>query len=157
MADAEVRSVLVPITGDELLLPNASIAEIVAFVTPTPIDQAPDWLLGNILWRGWQVPVMAFATLIGADTVENTQSAKVCVTKSLTNNQRMPYVGVLAQGFPRLVTVTESALTEVEQAEGHIAVAGRVIIGDRQATLPDLDRLAQLIAHAAFGTLPTAI
>lgn len=154
MSETEIRSVLVPVTDAELLLPNASIAEIVGYTTPDPIDQAPEWLLGNILWHGWQVPVVAFGVLTEQQEREPIEGAKICVTKSLIDNERMPYIGILAQGFPRLVTVTESALTEVPDSSTHIATAGKAIIGDREAWVPDLDRIGQLVAHAAFGALP---
>lgn len=156
MPDTEIRSVLVPVTEAELLLPNASIAEIVAYSKPEAIDQAPEWLLGNVLWHGWQVPVVAFGTLTERHEAESVEGAKICITKSLIENDRMPYVGLLAQGFPRLVTVTEAALTEVPDSSAHIAIAGKVIIGDREAWVPDLDRIGQLVAHAAFGALPVA-
>jgi len=156
MSEREIRSVLVPVTDAELLLPNASIAEIVAYSRPGPIDQAPDWLLGNVLWHGWQVPVLAFGVLTESNDAEPVEGAKICITKSLIENERMPYIGILAQGFPRLVTVTEAALTEVPDSSTHIATAGKIIIGDRDAWVPDLDRIGQLVAHAAFGALPVA-
>lgn len=156
MSETEIRSVLVPVTEAELLLPNASIAEIVAYSHPDPIDPAPDWLLGNVLWHGWQVPVLAFGILTEHNDTEPVDGAKICITKSLIQNDRMPYIGILAQGFPRLVTVTEAALTKVPDSSTHIATAGKVIIGDREAWMPDLDRIGQLVAHAAFGALPVA-
>lgn len=156
MAETEIRSVLVPVADAELLIPNATIAEIVAYSTPEPIDQAPDWLLGNVIWHGWQVPVVAFRVLTEALETEPVVGAKICVTKSLVTNERMPYIGILAQGFPRLVTITETGLTEVPDSGKHIAEAGRAIIGDREALVPDLDRLGQLVAHAAFGALPVS-
>jgi chemosensory pili system protein ChpC len=156
MSETEIRSVLVPVTDAELLLPNASIAEIVAYSQPLPIDQAPEWLLGNVLWHGWQVPVLAFGVLTEAQDAEPIEGAKICITKSLIENDRMPYIGILAQGFPRLVTVTEAALSEVPGSSTHIAVAGKAIIGSREAWVPDLDRIGQLVAHAAFGALPVA-
>ena len=156
MPETEIRSVMVPVIESELLLPNASIAEIVAYSTPEPIDQAPEWLLGNVLWHGWQVPVLAFGVLTEAQDAEPIEGAKICITKSLIENERMPYIGILAQGFPRLVTVTEAALSEVPGSSSHIALAGKVVIGDREAWVPDLDRIGQLVAHAAFGALPVA-
>jgi len=156
MSDSEIRSVLVPIHDAELLMPNAAIAEIVGYNRPDPIEQAPDWLLGNILWHGWQVPVVGFSVLIEQAESEPVEGAKICVTKGLIGHERMPYIGVLAQGFPRLVTVTETALTEVPDSSSHIAVAGKAIIGEREALVPELDRLGQLVAHAAYGALPVA-
>ena len=156
MSDTEIRSVLVPVSGADLLMPNAAIAEIVAYNPPEPIEQAPEWLLGNVLWHGWQVPVIAFAALTEQQDHEPTDGAKICITKSLIHHDRMPYVGILAQGFPRLVTVTETALTEVPEGASHIAIAGKAIIGDRECLVPELDRISQLVAHAAYGALPVA-
>lgn len=156
MSETEIRSVMVPVTDAELLVPNASIAEIVGYTAPEPIEQAPEWLLGNILWHGWQVPVVSFGMLTEQLEDESVEGAKICISKSLIDNDRMPYIGLLSQGFPRLVTVTESALTEVPDSSTHIAIAGKAIIGDREAWVPDLDRIGQLVAHAAFGALPVS-
>jgi len=156
MSETEIRSVLVPVSGAELLLPNASIAEIVGYTAPESIEQAPEWLLGNIVWHGWQVPVLAFGVLTEQKEQEPVQGAKICVSKGLIGNERMPYIGILAQGFPRLVTVTKDMLTEVPDSSTHIAIAGKAIIGDREAWVPDLDRIGQLVAHAAFGALPVS-
>mgnify|MGYP000561553584 CR=1 FL=1 len=154
MSDTEVRSVLVPIVGTELLLPNASIAEIVAYTEPAPIADAPAWVLGNVLWHGWQVPVISFGVLTERHSEEPVDEARICIIKSLVVNQKMPYIGILAQGFPRLVTVTEAGLTEVPEPDSHIAIAGHCVLGDREAVIPDLDRIGQLAAHAAYGALP---
>ncbi|MDX1626088.1 MAG: chemotaxis protein CheW [Wenzhouxiangellaceae bacterium] len=154
MSEQEIRSVLVPVSGTDLLLPNATISEIVGYSRPDPIDQAPDWLIGNILWHGWQVPVVSFAVLTEQAESEPTDGAKICITKNLVTNDRIPFIGLLAQGFPRLVTVTESTLVEVPESSTHIAVAGECVIGDREAVIPELDRIGQLVAHAAYGALP---
>ena len=156
MAETEIRSVMAPVTDGELLLPNASVAEIVGYGQPEPIDRAPDWLLGNVLWHGWQVPVISFGVLTEQFESESGGGAKICVTKSLISDERMPFIGIVAQGFPRLVTVTASVLTEVPDSSSHIAIAGKVLVGDREAFVPDLDRIGQLVAHAAFGALPVS-
>lgn len=156
MAETEIRSILIPVTGSDLLLPNANIAEIVAYSTPEQADQGPEWILGNVIWHGWQVPVVSLPVLTEQVESESTEDAKICISKCLINNERLPYIGILAQGFPRLVTITEDLMTEVPDGGKHIALAGEVLIGDRQAVLPDLNRIGQLVAHAVYGTLPLA-
>lgn len=154
MSETEVRSVLIPIVGTDLLLPNASVAEIVGYSSPEAIPEAPHWVLGNIVWHGWQVPVISYAMMTEMQQREPVEGARICILKSLTSIQQMPYVGVLTQGFPRLVTVTETALTELPEEDHHIAVAGQCVLGDHEAVVPDLDRIGQLVAHAAYGALP---
>jgi len=154
MADTEIRSVLVPLSGGHILIPNATVAEVVGYSEPEPVQGAPEWLLGTFLWRGWQVPLISFANLTESSATESVENARLCITKSLIGNERMPYIAILAQGFPRLTTVTDDNLTEVPLEAKPIAAAGKVIVDSTEAIVPDLDRLGHLVAHAAFGALP---
>ena len=154
MSDGEIRSVIVPLTELEILIPNATVAEIMNYTQPQPISDTPPWMLGHLLWRGWQVPLISYSVLTEAAAEENTTSARICVTKALIGNPRMPYFALLAQAFPRLTTITASELVEVSTDNNPIAVAGRVVFEEREIIVPDLDRLGQLVAHVAFGTLP---
>ncbi len=155
MADnQDIRSVMVPISGGHIILPNATVAEVVAYSEPDPVTGGPDWLLGTFLWRGWQVPAVSYSLLTESAESEAINGARLCITKSLIGNERMPYVAILAQGFPRLTTITQDNLTEVPLESKPIAVAGKVIVDSTEALVPDIDRLSHLVAHAAFGALP---
>ena len=154
MSAADLRCVLVPVTGADLLLPNAAIAEVADFSTPEPISDAPAWLAGMILWRGWQVPLIKFSLLAGLSEQEETGSTRLCVLKSLMGSERMPYIALLAQGFPRLTTIDDSSLSEIENAGESTGVAGMATLDDSKVIVPDLDELAQLAIHAAFGAAP---
>lgn len=154
MSESEIRSVVIPLTGMEILVPNATVAEVVNYAEPEEIPDTPAWMLGMFLWRGWQVPLISFAALIESMQEESTKNARICVTKSLINNTRMPYFAVLAQSFPRLTTVTPTDMVEVATQTNPIAVAGRVVMAEREIVVPDLERLGHLVAHAAFGALP---
>lgn len=152
--ETEIRSVMVPVDRGELLIPNATVAEVIGYSQPEALEDAPDWLLGMVMWHGWQVPAVSFPVLAGMGSKEPIGGARFCVTKTLLDTARMPYLAVLAQGFPRLTTVTASNLIEVEDESTALGVLSRVTVGEREAIIPDLERLAQLTAHAAFGELP---
>lgn len=51
-ASREIRGVLIQIEGGRLLLPNATVSEVLSYADPEPIENAPDWILGSIRWRG---------------------------------------------------------------------------------------------------------
>lgn len=154
MSQTEIRSVLVPVTGVEMLLPNATVAEMIGFSDPDPIPEAVDWVLGTILWHGWQVPVISYSGLIEQTENEQLSGARICILKTLIDTDRMPYMAIVTQGHPRLVTVTEDIFEEIPAESNPIAVAGRVEVEGQEAIIPDLDRLGHLVAHAAFGALP---
>lgn len=152
--ETEIRSVMVPMAGGDLLIPNATVAEVIGYSQPEALEDAPDWVLGIVMWHGWQVPAISFSKLADLSESEPVGGARFCITKTLLDNTRMPYLAILAQGFPRLTTVTDTNLTEVDTNSTALGVLGKVIVGDREAIVPDLERLAQLTAHAAFGDLP---
>src|SRR5688572_20984033 len=112
MADTttDIRGVLIQVVGARLLLPNATIAEVLAYAPPDPVENAPEWLLGRIRWRGWRLPLIAFARMAGISEESAALGNKVLVLKALGGDPKLPYFALLTQGFPRLVTVTRDEL-----------------------------------------------
>ena len=144
-----IRGVLIQVAGARLLLPNATIAEVLSFSEPDPIADAPDWLLGRIRWRGWQLPLVGFSRFTGTGRDEGGLGSKVIVLKALGGDPKHPYIALLTQGFPRLVTVAESALQAVDDGdELPEGVLARVRLNEDEALLPDLAALEQHVTHA---------
>lgn len=153
MSDAQkdIRGVLIQVAGARLLLPNANIAEVLAYADPEPVENAPDWLLGRIRWRGWRLPLVAFARLTGIAEEAATLGNKVVVLKALGGDSKSPYFALLTQGFPRLVTISTAALSE-EERDPHemlpIGVLARVVLNEDAALLPDLASVESMIGEA---------
>ncbi|MET0331534.1 MAG: chemotaxis protein CheW, partial [Dyella sp.] len=78
----EIRCVLVPVGTLRLLLPNASVAEVITMPLPEPVPGAPDWLLGRIAWRGWRMPLLSFGKLAGAAEPDREEGRRVAVLKA---------------------------------------------------------------------------
>jgi chemosensory pili system protein ChpC len=146
-----IRGVLIQVADARLLLPNATIAEVLSYAAPEPLADAPDWLLGRIRWRGWQLPLMSFSRFAGIAEEEGGLGSKVIVLKALGGNPRQPYFAMLTQGFPRLVTVTESTLATLDDNGALPAgVLARVRLNENEAMVPDLAALEQRV-HAALA------
>ncbi|MGY0613368.1 MULTISPECIES: chemotaxis protein CheW [unclassified Luteimonas] len=152
----DIRGVLMQVEGARLLMPNAMIAEVLSYAPPEPVADAPDWLLGRIRWRGWQLPLASFSRLAGiADDVGGLGS-KVVVLKALGGDSHLPYVALLTKGFPRLVTVSRDALV-ADAGEGDVdgdaprlplGVLMRVLLNDEPTLLPDVDAIEGAIREA---------
>jgi chemosensory pili system protein ChpC len=146
-----IRGVLIQVADARLLLPNATIAEVLSYAAPEPLEDAPDWLLGRIRWRGWQLPLVSFARFAGIAEEQGGLGSKVIVLKALGGNPKRPYFALLTQGFPRLVTVTEQTLATQEEGAGLPAgVLARVRLNENDAMVPDLAALEQRL-HAALA------
>ncbi len=147
--DRDIRGVLITVNQGRLLLPNASVAEVITFSDPDRIEGAPSWMLGQIRWRGWRLPLLSFSRFAGWSQEEGQIGAKVVVLKALGGNPKLPYFAVLSQGFPRLVTVSRRALSEASGGEAlPEGIYARVMLNDDAAVVPDLAGLENLIQQA---------
>lgn len=145
---ADIRGVLIQLAGARLLLPNANIAEVLSYAPPEPVDTAPEWLLGKMRWRGWQLPLVAFAELAGLGKEPAGLGSKVVVLKALGGNPKAPYFAILTQGFPRLVTVSQEALPDADNTELPPGVLGCVMMNEDTAFVPDLVAVEGMINDA---------
>ena len=146
----DIRGVLIQVAGGRLLLPNATIAEVLSYADPEPVENAPDWLLGRIRWRGWQLPLVAFARLSGIAEERGGLGSKVVVLKALGGDPKTPYFAMLTQGFPRLVTVArDTVVTDTSSDEAlPEGVQARVLLNEDEALLPDLEHIEVLVGQA---------
>jgi chemosensory pili system protein ChpC len=136
----EIRCVLVPVGNLRLLLPNATIAEVVTQSRPEPVAGAPDWLLGRIAWRGWRVPLVSFAQLAGTEEGDADLSVRVAVLKALGGNPKLPFIAVLTQGFPRLTTLNAELIIPTHDGSAlPPGVRAHVLVRDDVAMIPDLE------------------
>ena len=155
MSDEQIiRGVLIQVANARLLLPNATIAEVLSFANPEPLENAPEWLLGRIRWRGWQLPLVSFSRFTGMSGEEGGLGSKVIVLKALGGDPKHPFFALLTQGFPRLVTVTEAALVqEADVDQLPDGVLSRVRLNEDDALVPDLvaieEQLGKALAAAA--------
>ena len=146
---ADIRGVLIQIAGAHLLLPNATIAEVLAFAPPEPVEATPDWLLGKMRWRGWQLPLIAFARLAGLAEENAGLGSKVVVLKAVGGNAKAPYFAMLTQGFPRLVTVTHDGLVlDADGGDLPQGIQARVLHNENTALVPDLEAVESMINDA---------
>ena len=149
----DIRGVMISVGEGKLLLPNASVAEVITYSDPEPVggDDTPAWLLGRVRWRGWRLPLLSFAKFAGWDEEEGSYGAKVAVLKALGGNPKLPFFAVRSQGFPRLVTVAHDTLVEEAGADGDTLPTGvhaRVLLNQDQALLPDLESIERMIGEA---------
>ncbi|HET8899788.1 MAG TPA: chemotaxis protein CheW [Rhodanobacteraceae bacterium] len=153
---SDIRGVMIPVSGGRALLPNATVAEVITFSDPEPIADAPAWLLGRLPWRGWRLPLFSFAMLSGLAQGEGSSNAKVTVLKALGGHPRLPFMAMLAQGFPRLTTLNPDVIVRAGDENEHpVGVLDRVMVRDDEAMIPDLDGIEAMIL-AAMGLTPVA-
>lgn len=153
----EIRCILVPVGDVRLLLPNATVAEVITLPTAEPVAGAPDWLLGRIAWRGWRVPLVSFTTLCGAGEGDAELSSRVAVLKTLGGNPELPFIAVVTQGFPRLTTLNAELIIPTHDGSSlPPGIRAQVLVRDDVAVIPDLEGMETELLALLAGTAAEA-
>jgi len=139
----EVASLLIPLQGHSILLPNVTVAEIVPVTGIQPVDNAPSWYLGNCQWRELTVPVLSLEALNGDAVPAIQERARFAVLNTTGMNADLAFIAILTQGLPRLARVSEDEISEREDAENrrydlmHVSWAGEYTL------IPDIAAIEQ--------------
>ena len=154
MINDEVRGVVLQCAGEKVLLPNATVAEVMSRVQLQPAAEgAPAWLAGTLAWQGFDVPVVAFGRFTGLGSDLLVGQLKVVVLKALGGQVHLPYYALLTESFPQLIAVPrDGLLADASEEIVPVGVHMRVLLGEQTALLPDLDA----VEAAVLSCLPTA-
>lgn len=148
----ELYSLLVPLSGDRLIVPRACVAEVVRFSAPKHEAGAHDWMLGSVNWNGRPLPVVSFEGALGNDVPVATGRTRIVVFYASTGQLKTGYFGVLTQGFPQLVRVNKDVL-KLEAKDGwpeDAPVLCRVRMINEFPMIPDLERLEAMLARESL-------
>lgn len=144
----DVSTLLIPVEGKTLLLPNVSVAEILDYNDPARVSDVPTWYLGNIEWRTLQVPLISFEAVNEQPFSQRAHSAKIAIMNGIVDNPRMPFWGIVTQGTPRQMRITAEEIVKDENVLNGPAELMSVIVNGEAARIPDLDFIEkQLLAY----------
>ena len=151
MATKEIRTIMAALLEGHVLLPSSVVAEIADFTDPEPFKQSPEWLLGELAWRGWQVPVIDYLRLVD-DQAGNpvTRKSRILIIKTLGESTQVNYIGLVIQGLPKLKTVTAKNLIEKQTKKMPSALFSNITIDDLPAMIPELSDLTTMVEQAAY-------
>lgn len=141
-----VRSLMIPMMHDKILLPNASLAEIVAYSDPVSVDKSPDWFLGLLEWRGLRVPLVSFEAIQSGSRTDVGKKSRIAIFNALGGNPELPFFAIVVQGIPHLIQANQSVVTALAEETGdEEGVMAHVLIEAEPAIIPDLDKIESII------------
>ncbi|MBB3826938.1 MULTISPECIES: chemotaxis protein CheW [Xanthomonas] len=145
----EIRGVLIQAGTERVLLPNATVAEVMSRVAVEALPDMPRWVVGRIDWYGWKVPLLSFARFSGLGDEPTAVNNKVIVLKALGGNPALPYFALLTASFPQLISVPrDGLLADASEEALPDGVHMRVLLGEQSALLPNLDAIEWQVAQA---------
>lgn len=145
-----IRCLALPIVGDQLLVPNAVVAEVFTVPGVSAVNDGPSWLLGSLLWRGAVLPLVSMETALGGNPMEIGDRAKLVVMHALSAAEILQYYAVLVQGIPRQVLASEQSVQPAPDLDSERTfVAAELRVEGERAFIPDLDGIEKALLLAA--------
>lgn len=151
----ELYSLLIPLAEQNLIVPRACVAEVVAFSEPMAGPGEADWYLGDFEWKGNIVPILSFEAACGGSVPEISRRTRVVVFFCIGGRLKSGFFGVLTQGFPQLVRVSPGVLESdatAEQSDGS-PVLCQVRMVNEKPVIPDLERLEDMLIESVITEL----
>jgi len=151
----EVYSLMIPTVDSNILLPNSNVAEIVPFSNVelfTESDEKPNWFIGHLLWRGQDVPLISIDVIQGESDPQANKRSRVAVAHTLNSNKELPYIAIVVQGIPRLSHVRADNIQYLSDSTLSDAEKMRVTVDNIGASIPDLDKIEEMILAVPSAT-----
>lgn len=142
IASNELATLLIPVSGKQLVLPNVTVAEIIPYKEPLAEDDKPDWYLGTFAWRNITVPLVSFERLNG-ESVGESRSRRIAVLNGIVDSQRLPFCAIVTEGVPRLMRVMPDEVSVDDEASAGPCEVSRVLVSGERAAIPDVDFIQQ--------------
>jgi len=145
----ELYSLLIPLANERLIVPRASVAEVIAYQAPDEMQGAPPWYLGTIGWNGRNVPVASFEGACGHAIPSAGGRTRIVVFYCLGDKLQSGFFGLLTQGFPQLVRVNPDVIKpDTTRTFGERSpVICQVRMINETPLVPDLERLEDMLAE----------
>ena len=143
-----VHSLLLPLNKEIMLLPNASVAEVVAYSEPEALNDAPEWLLGIMSWRERRIPLISFESISDGEAGTVHEHCRIAVLNTLNGNADVPYIAIIMQGLPSLQVVRPSSIQFTDKpTTPRQSIKAYVNLNGVAAIIPDIDDLESRIKN----------
>jgi len=149
--DSSIRvpCTLIPVYGNNLLLPNSAIAEVLVCEEILKQENQPQWCLGQIRWDNRAIDVVSFERIEVPTKQILTQRYIILIIRNPEADSAPPYFGFLATQIPQIVQANSSTLyKDLQPANTHTCAMSYVSINGKHAIIPDIGKIAVMIQDA---------
>lgn len=148
MEQQTVRAFLLPFKSGHVLLPHSSMVEVLPFATPLTMENAPSWVVGTILWRALDVPLVALENLVLNIQPELDSHTRIVMVNTLNTHADFPYMGLLGTDAPRLVNVNYDEITRTDPPSEYTGsgVLSWTQFKEHVAIIPDMDAIETVLS-----------
>ncbi len=142
-----LRTLLIPFEGGQAVLPDSTVDEILPFATPLPVEGAPMWVVGAMLWRVRRIPLVSLERLLFDGKPTTGSRSRIAIVNTLGSDPNLSHFGVLTTAVPRLLILHPSELQPDDRGGAmRPGMLRRVRVEEEDAIILDLDAIERELA-----------
>jgi chemosensory pili system protein ChpC len=139
----QIATLLIPVSGKHLVLPNVNVAEIIPYVQPTSEDDVPTWYLGCFTWRNIQVPLISFEAINDEPFAARGSNRRIAILNNVIGEAGVSFCGIVTEGLPRLMRLLPEEIAEDPDHPAGPAEMARVLVNGERASIPNVAFIQQ--------------
>lgn len=138
-----VHLVEIPTASFPLLVPSATVAEVINVPELSPLPFSPQWVLGVLGWRTTAIAVVSIEALLASSAAAPGPRSKVIVFYPLPGRGEREFFGVLSVREPQPHVIDEGSglIPSPTGVVDSPFVAATVRLREKTLLIPDLDAL----------------
>jgi chemosensory pili system protein ChpC len=148
-----IKCVILTLRKENVLVPNALVAEIISVKEIEESENTPGWHIGSMDWRGVDVPLLSFEAAGGMESNKvnlNTQAVVLYAVGKDDEVSDHPYLGLVMSGVPHVSRFSrEQIKAEEDIMDEHPMVAQKVRINGARISILDVDAMVDMVAELA--------
>ena len=148
-----IKCVIFTLRKENVIVPNALVAEIISVKDMQRTENMPDWFLGHLNWRGIDVPLLSFEAAAGGEISKvnlNTQAVVLYGVGANGATEESPYLALVMSGVPHVSHFSRDQIKrDTEEVADHPMVSQKVRINGASVSILDVDAMVGLVNEVA--------
>ncbi len=149
----EIKCVIFTMRKQNVILSSANFVEIISVKELKLANNRPNWFLGEMKWRGSEVPLISFEAAANEDvSVINLNTQAVVINSVGEHGEKdIPFLALVASGVPHVTHFTrEQIATSEDDLDDHPMIAQEVRINGARVNILDIDAIVEML-HSLNG------
>ena len=142
---------LLPLNGTDVLLPKSIVKEVVYKPAMTIFDGEDDWLIGEIDWEDYVIPVISFERLCNQTRTIKSNHIRAVICYVVENSETFPLYAIEVQSMPRPLILDSRALYNHDGMMSKYSelISYYVKIGSKELAIPNFQKLEEILLTRA--------
>ena len=144
---------ILTLRSQNVIVPSASVAEMVSAQGAMEVNNMPDWYVAKMRWHGVDVPLVSFEAASGEEAKVVNQNTQIAMIYTASDDEsRYPYIGLVVSGVPHVtefsrdqIVVDPDSLLEVHSRP---MVVQKTRINGAAVSILDIDGIESMIKEA---------